>query len=519
MALPKSKFLFCSIMVFTLVLVCFSMARADVKLPSIIGDNMVIQRDAKVIIWGFADPDEKITLHFADQKGETIANAEGKWKIELSPLEAGGPYEMTVEGKNKITLQNILVGEVWICSGQSNMQWSVRASTNAEQEIAEANFPMIRLFSVKRVVSETPLTDVEGSWQVCSSETVGNFSAVGYFFGRGLHRELGVPVGLINSSWGATLAEAWTSMETLKSDPEFKPILNRWERILENYPNAEEEYQQKLAEWEQKAQKAKEEDLPLPIKPQPPIGPNHPHRPSSLFNGMIAPIIPFAIKGSIWYQGESNAGRAYQYRKLFSSMIADWRRAWGQGDFPFLFVQLANFEASVPPPVDSAWAELREAQTMALSLPKTGMAVTIDIGEAKDIHPKNKQDVGNRLALAAYSIAYDQNIEFSSPIYESMIIENDKIRIYFKHINGELVAKDGGQLKGFAIAGRDQRFVWAKAIIEGDTVLVWHERVPQPIAVRYAWGDNPDCNLYNAAGLPASPFRTDQFPGITISDQ
>lgn len=497
----------------------FSTAWADVKLPAIIDDNMVIQRDAKVIIWGSADPEERVTLSFAGQKTEAIADAEGRWIIDLKPMEAGGPYEMIIEGENSITLQNILVGEVWVCSGQSNMQWPVRASINAEQEMAEADFPMIRLFGVKRIVSEVPLTDVEGLWQACNSETVGNFSAVGYFFGRDLHKQLGVPVGLINSSWGGTPAEAWTSMKTLKSDPEFRPILDRWEQILEKYPQAEEEYQQKLAEWEQESQKAKDEGRMEPIKPQPPIGPNHPHRPSSLFNGMIAPLIPLPIKGVIWYQGESNAGRAYQYRKLFSSMISDWRAAWGQGDFPFLFVQLANFEASKPPPVDSAWSELREAQTMTLSLPKTGMAVAIDIGEAKDIHPKNKQDVGHRLALAASAIAYDQNIEFSGPVYDSMIIEKDKIRLYFKHTNRELITKDGEQPRGFAIAGRDQRFIWAKAIIEGDTVLVWHEKVPQPIAVRYAWGDNPDCNLYNSSGLPALPFRTDQWPGITINEQ
>jgi sialate O-acetylesterase len=513
----KQAFYYCMISIFMLI---SFIAIADLKLPAIIGDNMVIQRGVASSIWGAAEPGEKIAITFAGQKLETIADNKGKWMANLKPSEAGGPYEMIITGKNIITLRNILVGEVWVCSGQSNMQWSVNATVNAETEISQANYPMIRLFSVKRVVSGEPLKDTEGKWDACSSDTVKNFTAVGYYFGRDLHKTLNIPVGLIHTSWGGTAAEAWTSMPTMKSDPEFRPILDRWEQIFENYPKAKEQYEKQLAQWEQEAQKAKADGKPEPTKPRAPADPDsNPNRPSGLYNGMITPIIPFTIKGAIWYQGESNASRAYQYRKLFTSMIQDWRQNWGQGDFPFIFVQLANFVASQPPPVDSAWAELREAQLMSLSLPKTGMAVTIDIGEANDIHPKNKQDVGHRLALAAAAVAYDQDVTYSGPIYESMIIEKDKIRLFFKYTNVGLVIKSGDNLKGFAIAGRDQRFSWARSKIEGNTVVVWNEKVLQPIAVRYGWGDNPDCNLYNSAGLPASPFRTDQWPGITVGEQ
>lgn len=504
-----------------LVLLFFAVfsAGADVKLPALIGDNMVLQRGAVVTIWGTAEPGEKVAVTMGDLKLSTEGDMEGRWMVRFTPPDAAGPFEMDITGNNTITLHNILVGEVWVCSGQSNMQWSVSSSANAEQEISQADYPMIRLFSVKRVVADKPMRDTEGSWVICSPETVKSFSAVGYFFGRDLHKELNIPVGLIHSSWGGTPAEAWTSLPALEAVPQFKPILDRWAKILEEYPKAEEEYKQKMAQWEEEAKKAREEGKPEPAKPQPPVGPSHPHRPAGLYNGMIAPLVPFAIKGAIWYQGESNAGRAYQYRELFPTMINDWRNSWRQGDFPFLFVQLANFQASPPPPSDSAWAELREAQMMTLSLPKTGMAVAIDVGEASDIHPKNKQDVGHRLALAAANVAYDRDAIYSGPIYEYMTVEVDKIRLHFKHVNGGLVAKGGSQLSGFAIAGEDRRFVWARTRIEGETVVVWSENVPQPAAARYAWGDNPDCNLYNTMGLPASPFRTDNWPGITVKSQ
>jgi sialate O-acetylesterase len=337
---------------------------------------------------------------------------------------------------------------------------------------------------------------------------------VGYFFGRELHRSLGVPIGLINTSWGGTPAESWTSLDTLTGNADLKPIVDRWNHALAEFPKANEQYQKEFADWKEAAEKAKAEGKTAPPAPRPPLGPDHPHRAAGLFNGMIVPLVPFAIRGAIWYQGESNAGRAYQYRTLLPAMIQDWREAWGQGEFPFLIVQLANFEARPPQPEGSDWAELREAQTMTLALPKTGMAVTIDIGEAKDIHPRNKQDVGRRLALAAQRIAYGNHLVYSGPVYDSMKIEGSKIRIRFQHVGGGLMAKGDAPL-GFTIAGEERNFVPAHATIDGDTVVVWSDQVSDPVAVRYGWADNPVCNLYNNAELPASPFRTDDWPGLT----
>jgi len=489
---------------------------ADVKLPAVINDNMILQRGMEVPIWGTAEPGEQVTVTLDEQKVTATADSTGQWIIKLEPLNIDTPFEINIAGNNTITLQNVLVGEVWVCSGQSNMQWPVNLSANAEQEIANSDYPKIRLFSVKRSVAEQPLQDTEGQWVKCSPDTVKSFSAVGYFFGRYLHKELNTPVGLIHSSWGGTPAEAWTSRLTLESEPDFKSILDRWKEILAKHPQEKEKYQQRLAQWEQEVENAKKENKPAPRKPWPPPGPKHPHRPASLYNGMIAPLIPYAIKGAIWYQGESNANRAYQYRKLFPAMIQNWRQSWRQGDFPFLFVQLANFQKRQPQPTESAWAELREAQLMTLALPKTAMAVAIDIGEADDIHPKNKQDVGYRLGLAALAMAYGHDVVYSGPIFESMTVENDKIRLRFRHIGGGLVAKNDEQLKGFTIAGQDQNFVWAEAEIDRDMVVVWNKQISQPVAVRYAWANNPECNLYNKAGLPASPFRTDNWPGVTV---
>ena len=502
-----------------LILLGFSfLADADVKLPAIIGDNMVLQNGMETPIWGTADPGEKVTVTMGEQHAVTVADSAGKWTVSLTQWEAGGPFEIKIAGNNKITLQNILVGEVWVCSGQSNMWWTVKLSANPEKEITEANYPMIRLFSVKEAVADEPQDDVQGSWSECSPETVETFSAVAYYFGRALHRELDVPVGLIHTSWGGTPAESWTSTPMLESDPVLKPIIDNWAQVLEKYPKAMEEHNERLAKWEEDSQKAKKEGKPAPRRPRPPIGPGHPWQPAGLYNAMIAPLIPYAIKGAIWYQGESNADRAYQYRKLFPAMIYDWRRSWMQGDFPFLFVQLANFMKIDPLPVESAWAELREAQLMTLALPNTGMAVIIDIGEANDIHPKNKQDVGRRLARWALAKTYDLDIVYSGPIYKSMAVKKNRIVLRFDHVDDGLTTKDGGPLKGFAIAGQDMKFVLAKAEIKNNKVVVWSDKVTKPIAVRYAWANNPVCNLYNSAGLPASPFRTDHWPATTAGE-
>jgi len=512
----------------TMVLVVFSVLLltstaavfADVKLPSIIGDNMVLQRGKKVSIWGWAKPGEEVmtSVSWSSMRWAVKADEEGKWMFKMNPPKTGGPYEMTISGKNLIKIKNILVGEVWVCSGQSNMQMTVQASNNAKEEIAAAKYPNIRLFSVKRTIALEPQSDCEGSWSECSPETVPGFSAVGYFFGRELYKELDVPIGLIHTSWGGTPSEAWTSRDMLEKVPEAAPILKRFDDAVANYPQIKKEYEQKLVEWKEAAEKAKADGERAPRRPGTPYGPEHPHGAASLYNAMIAPLIPYGIQGAIWYQGESNAGRAYQYRKIFPAMIKDWREDWDQGDFSFLFVQLANFMDTKPEPGDSAWAELREAQLMTLDLPNTGMAVIIDIGDAKDIHPKNKQDVGKRLALWPLAKIYGKNVVYSGPLFKRMSIDGNKIVLDFDHIGGGLIAK-GGPLKGFAIAGADRKFVWADAEIDGDKVVVSSSEVSSPVAVRYAWADNPVCNLYNAEGLPASPFRTDSWPGVTVNNK
>lgn len=492
--------------------------QADVSLPALFSDHMVLQRNKDIPIWGHSEAHEIITVEIDTQKVITTADATGAWYLHLSPIKAGGPYTLTVQGNNTLTFKNVLIGDVWICSGQSNMQWAVRQSHNAQEEIATAQHPKIRLFTVKRVAAQTPQEDVTGTWSVCDSQSVANFSAVGYFFGRRLNKTLNVPIGLINTSWGGTPVEAWTSLPALQATPDYTPINQRWTKNIAAYPQAHEKFEMDLKKWQITSDSLKALGEKIPRRPRPPVGPNHPHRPSVLYNGMIAPLTPYAIQGAIWYQGESNAGRAYQYRTLFPTMIHNWRANWGQGAFPFLFVQLANFRQTKEQPAESDWAELREAQQMTLALPNTGMATIIDIGEANDIHPKNKQDVGLRLALSAEAQVYGKNIPYSGPIYKSMQIENGKIRITFDHTNGGL-KKKGDKLKGFAIAGANKKFVWADAKIDGNSVILSSREVIAPVAVRYAWADNPICNLYNGANLPASPFRTDNWPGITANKQ
>ncbi|HON93422.1 MAG TPA: sialate O-acetylesterase [Sedimentisphaerales bacterium] len=495
---------------------------ANIRLPAIIGDNMVLQTGDRIRLWGWADPNEeiKISVSWRDAKWPIQADETGKWQFAMAAPVVGGPYTITFEGKNTVTVKNVLAGQVWVCSGQSNMEWPVRNSANSELEIANAKYPSIRLFTVEKAVADQPQEDCKGKWVECNPETVPGFSAVAYFFGRELHQALDQPIGLINTSWGGTPAEAWTSLPMLEENPNFEPILTRYKDAVAAYPQTMAKYKENLGKWNEAAAKAKAEGKPAPgNRPGAPFGPGHPHSPAGLYNGMIAPLMPYTISGAIWYQGESNAGRAYQYRELFPTMIKSWWNNWGQGDFPFLFVQLANFMAVKDTPGESAWAELREAQMMTLDIPNTGMAVIIDIGEAKDIHPKNKQDVGKRLALWALANTYDKDVVYSGPLYKSMEKNGDKILLHFDHCDGGLVAKGGEPLKGFAIAGEDRKFVWANATIEGNTVVVTSSEVANPLAVRYAWADNPVCNLYNKAGLPASPFRTDTWPGVTVNNK
>ncbi len=502
------------------VLLAAGTAWADVTLPKVIGDHMVLQQEMAVPIWGWADAGEEVTVTLGKCRATATADSDGKWMVKLDALEAGGPHEMTVKGKNTITLADILVGEVWVASGQSNMQWSVRASLNPDQEIAAAKYPEMRLFTVARKTADQPQDDCEGSWAACTPETVPGFSAVAYFFGRYLHKELEVPAGLINTSWGGTPAEAWTSLDAQQGNPVLEPTLARWNQQISAYDPeaAQKRYEKALEAWKQAAQKAKAEGAKPPRRPRAPVDPRQsPHRPASLYNGMISPLLPFAIRGAIWYQGESNAGRAEQYLTLFPTMIRNWRDKWGQGDFPFLFVQLAPFRYGGADPRNCA--ELRETQRLTLELvPNTGMAVTTDIGNVKDIHPKNKQEVGKRLALWALAKTYGENLVYSGPLYDSMSIEGDKIRVKFKHAGGGLAAK-GGPLAHFTIAGKDGEFVPAAATIDGDTVVVHSDQVAKPAAVRFGWADDAEPNLFNKERLPASPFRTDDFEMVTAGNR
>lgn len=631
---------------------------ARVSLPEIFSDNMVLQRNQEIKIWGWAEDKEKITVTFNHQVKSTITKSNGRWSLTLSPLEAGGPYEMKIAGQDTVTLQNILIGEVWLCSGQSNMAWPVRRSMNAKAEIKNAYYPGIRFFSSPHEMKPLPAIDYDQnpSWKACSPETAAGFSAVAYFFGRELHEKLTVPIGLIDASWGGSEVEAWTSHEALEQQGLFEEELARMKNL--DLEKEQKESHQKIKDWEEAMKgldkgikngeyiwannncddilewkgmylpslfknthlrdfeggiwfkryinltaedtahdytlilghiddsdvtfinnekvgetfnrswalreykipkdllrkgrnciairmedygqhggfSGKQEQFQLESEHRVitlagtwyykigfdsvPEYPGNPLRPNdlagSLFNGMIHPLIPFTIQGVIWYQGEANANRGYQYRTLFPLMIHDWRNKWDKGEFPFLFVQLANYMKALERPAESNWAELREAQLLTLKkVPNTGMAVIIDIGEADDIHPQNKQEVGYRLSLAARAKAYGEDIVYSGPIYRSMIIEENKIRISFDHVGGGLMIQGKGEdLSGFAIAGKNKKFKWAKAEIVNNEVIVYHDSISHPLAVRYAWANNPEkANLYNKEGLPASPFRTDEWKG------
>ncbi|MEK9864547.1 MAG: sialate O-acetylesterase, partial [Verrucomicrobiota bacterium] len=410
-----------------------------------------------------------------------------------------------------------------ICSGQSNMQWSVNASNDPDLEKLSAHYPDIRLVTVPRVGTQEPQSDFEGQWQRCSPDTVGSFSAVGYFFGRQLNQTLNVPIGLINNAWGGSAAEAWVRRDLLEADVRYQPLLERWAKTESDQTllKAMSDYEQAMETWKLDALKARGmgEDIPRrPNRPNNALTGNH--RPGNIYNGVLRPTIGYGIRGVIWYQGESNAGRAYQYRELFPLMIQNWRDVWGQGDFPFYWVQLADFRLEKDQPSDSDWAELREAQTMTMKrLPNTGEAVIIELGEAQDIHPKNKEDVGKRLARWALAREYGFDLVHRSPIYASMNRQGSRIVLDIEHIGGGLDLFDVQTPLGFTIAGADQVFQHAQAkILNERQIEVWSESVDQPVAVRYAWADNPVCNVQNKEGLPLTPFRTDDWPGVTINN-
>jgi sialate O-acetylesterase len=490
-------------------------AFADVKPHALIADGMVLQQGVKVPIWGSADDEEKVTVHFQDQEISTVAKG-GTWLVRLDELKAGGPYEMTITGKNRIQFRNILIGEVWVCSGQSNMEWPVQVTAHADKAIADSANPMIRLFTVARTAAAFPLDHVQGKWQECGPDTVKSFSAVGYFFGRDVQKARNVPVGLIHSSWGGTPAEAWTSKAALEAEPALKYLSQRQTSALAAYPGVIDKYIARLGKYEEAFSKAVAKDQDPPNPPVLPVPPSrNPNGASTLYNGMIAPIIPYAMRGAIWYQGESNAGRAYEYRTLLPTMIKNWRTDWKQGNFPFLIVQLAPFMKIETEPGESQWAELREAQLLTtLTVPNTALAVITDVGEENDIHPRRKEPVGARLALAARALAYGEKIAYSGPVHHAMRTEGNKAILSFEHTGSGLAAK-GGPLTGFTLAGKDRKFVKAQAEIHGDKVAVWSPTVDEPVAVRYGWTNYPVVNLWNKEGLPASPFRTDDFPMLT----
>ena len=502
------------------LLACPGPAPADVKPHVLFTDGAVLQRDVPVPIWGTADDGEKVTVKFQGQEVETTAK-DGKWLVKLAALKAGGPSTLTIEGKNKVEVVDVLVGEVWICSGQSNMEWTLARAAEAQAALAKADDPMLRLYSVPKAVSDEPLDTIQRkespgqrAWLSSDAESAAKFSAVGYFFGRDLRKALGVPVGLIHTSWGGTASETWTSKRTLEADPAFKGLLDDYQKALARYPAAKEKFEADQAEHRKRVAQAKADGKTPPTAPRAPVGPNSPHA-AGLYNAMIAPLVPYAIRGSIWYQGEANVGRAFQYRTLFPAMIKDWRENWGQGDFPFLLVQLAPYQKIVDEPTDSALAELREAQLMATHvLPKVGMAVITDVGEENDIHPKKKEPVGGRLAVAARAIVYGEDVVGSGPEYIGNSVKENRVTLRFKNVGKGLVAK-GGPLKGFAIAGEDRKFVKAEAEIEGDAVVVHSDEVEKPVAVRFGWANFPVVNLWNEDGLPATPFRTDDFPMVT----
>lgn len=666
---------------------------ADVTLPAIFSDHAVLQKSARVPVWGRAASGEKVTVTLDLSKAEATADESGKWQAVLDLSRSGpGPFNLVVQGKNTLTVADVVVGEVWLGSGQSNMEWVLKNTNDAATEIAKSGNSMLRHFTVTKAEAAVPITGYQGKWIVSSPETSGGFTAVGYFFSKNLQQALKVPVGLVHSSWGGTPVETWTSKEALDSDPELKTGAEKAELELKTYSRRLRDYLLGFSEWQETAGrkdrpfdgvpsgtdwkaatvpgtlgasgaiwlrrtvqvpaeqvgqplvislsegllstekvywngalvgstsleqavktrgdrrhtvpaaqvKAGEavlairlfnasEDITIPasavitvakrpatgqweqktefalpalsaaakaaLPASPGLEPFAWQGPSHLYNAMINPLIPYAIKGVIWYQGESNIGRAYQYRKAFPLLIKNWRTRWGQGDFPFYFCQLANMNAKQTQPSESNWAELREAQSLTLALPNTGQAVLIDVGDSANVHPRNKKDVGARLAAIALGQTYGQAVPLSGPVYEAMKIEGGKIRLIFGKSHGGLLARplpavysvdsaltgnnkadptdrehlDGapdrfygqtaplvrnnpGELEGFAICGADRKWVWAEAKIEGAQVVVWSAKVPAPVAVRYGWSNNPTCNLYNGAGFPASPFRTDDFP-------
>ncbi|MFQ5805615.1 MAG: sialate O-acetylesterase [Phycisphaerae bacterium] len=493
------------------------------KLPHILGSNMVLQRDTPLPIWGWAEAGEVVTVGLGRHEVSATADMHGKWMVRLPAMKPDGIHQMTVSGNNTIRLTDILIGEVWICSGQSNMEMGLGVVQNGGQEVAAANHPNIRLYHVPRTTAGQPAPDVNATWRLCSPENIsagrwGGFSAVAYFFGRELHKELGVPVGLINASWGGTRIEPWTPAEGFPLVPKLRDIAAEIDRANRDYRMRLPASLDAIASWIGATRQALADgETQLP---PPPKWPRHSldssGRPTGLYNGMVHPLVPFAIRGAIWYQGEANVGSAdgMMYHEKMKALIGGWRKVWGQGNFPFYYVQLAPFDYQLHRREYSPYwlPEIWEAQTASLSIPNTGMVVTTDISNLQDIHPGNKLDVGKRLALWSLAKTYGrEGIVYSGPLYKSMSVEDGKIRIRFDHVSNGLASRDGKPLNWFEIAGQDKKFAEARAQIDGDTVVVWSETVTDPVAVRFGWHQEAEPNLMNKEELPASPFRTDPW--------
>ncbi|CAN5689433.1 sialate O-acetylesterase [soil metagenome] len=522
--LKSCSFLSFRVTLVIIILIPFvSSVSADVKFASPFTNHMVLQRDMKVPVWGTANPGEKIQLVFGKQNKSGIADANGKWMIYLDKLKAGGPFILTAKGNNTITLTDIYAGEVWLCSGQSNMDMTVAREDrywcgvyNEAAELASANYPLIRVFDVDFTPSDAILPNVKGVWEITSPKTVGHFSAAAYFFARELYNTLHVPIGLVTTAYGASTAEAWISKKTLEADTAFSKLLQQYDKKKASYDTAitaKNKYAIDLQQWTDAAAVAKEAGKDPPRSPKNPDPSADQHNPYVLYNGMVNALIPYAIRGAIWYQGESNIATKEIYAHIMESLVNNWRKDWCQGDFPFIYVQLANYGKKWDslPAAGGGTNSIREQQLKNLSIPNSAMVVAIDnADDPANIHPKNKQEIGRRLALAAEANVYGKKNTYSGPIYKSMKIEGNKIRLYFYHVAEGLLAKDG-PLKSFAIAGNDNKFVFADAVIDGETILVSAAGISDPKAVRYAWGDNPRVNFYNKDNLPASPFRTDDW--------
>jgi sialate O-acetylesterase len=491
--------------------------RAELKLPAIIGDHMVLQQKLANPIWGWDSPGAKVTVAFGDETHETRAGSDGRWTVRLAPHPANStPATLTITGSSTVTIRDVLVGEVWVCSGQSNMQFDLIGSYTGDLEAAASDYPAIRLITVAQVGALTPQNDFKGAWTPATPTSTRQFSAVGFLYGRFLHQILKVPVGLIDVSFGSSPAEAWIRREALERDPRFSATMAAAAKQDAHYtsPAGQEDFAKSVTAWAKQNEAARAAGKTPPFKPR--FWMDGPRRPGNLFAGMLHPLIGYGIKGAIWYQGEANAARAWEYNELFPFLITQWRQEWGQGDFPFYWAQLADHGAEKDAPGDSRWAEAREAQSKTLRVANTGQAVTINLGEGRDIHPRAKYDVAARLVRWALVKDYGLDFPYRSPEFKSLEITGAKALVTLDCFDSSLYAFDTPAPVGFAICGPDKVWHWAQAAIKGTAqVEVWSDAVPAPVAVRYAWADNPRCNLYARHGLPVTPFRTDNFEPVT----